>query len=157
MNVQNKVQPQENTLSEFEKVSVEQYFDTIKFILSTFHYEVFETVEESYIDNKLYYIEADGVSAKAKALENGALQVLVGATARIRESESFGGWSKNARTRFIEEGKLVHSDENSYKLTEDIIFKSPSAAAATLTGRSINGWTAWKDEQGNTLDDNLRK
>lgn len=157
MGIQNKVQPQENTLSEFEKVTVDQYFENMRFILSTFQYEVFETVEESYIDNTLYHLEADGVSAKAKALENGALQVLVGATARIRESDSFGGWSKNARNQFVKEGKLISKDENSYIFTEDIIFKSPSAAAATLTGRSINGWTAWKDETGNTLDDNLRK
>jgi hypothetical protein len=98
MNVQNKVQPQENTLSEFEKVSVEQYFDTIKFILSTFHYEVFETVEESYIDNKLYYIEADGVSAKAKALENGASQRSLSAVQHFSSSYPLSSTSSKKST-----------------------------------------------------------
>lgn len=157
MNVQNKVQPQENTLSEFEKVTIEQYFENIRFILSTFQYEVFEKIEDSYLDSTFYYLEAESVSAKAKALENGAMLVLSGAAARIRETESFTGWSKAARERFLKEGKLVIKDDQSYVLTEDTIFQSPSAAAATLTGRSVNGWTAWKDEQGNTLDENVRK
>ncbi len=125
--------------------------------MSAFKYEVFEEVEDSYIDNTLYHLEADGVHAKAKVLENGALLVLAGATARIRETDSFHGWSKAARQRFLEEGTLVVKTEEIYELTKDTIFKSPSAAAATLAGRSINGWTAWKDEQGNTLDDNVRK
>jgi hypothetical protein len=83
--------------------------------------------------------------------------VLAGATALIRETDSFGGWSKTARERFLKEKKLVIKDAESYELTEDTIFKSPSAAAATLVGRPANGWTAWKDEVGNTLDDNVRK
>ena len=33
MGVQNKVQPQENTLSEFQKISIDQYFENIRFIL----------------------------------------------------------------------------------------------------------------------------
>ncbi len=157
MNVQNKVQPQENTLSEFEKVTVDQYFENIRFILSTFEYEVFDAVEQSYIDNTLYHLRADGVSAKAKALEDGAMIVFAGSLARKRETESFGGWSKAARERFLQEGKMIIKDENFYSFTEDVIFKSPSAAGATLAGRPINGWTSWEDEKGNTLDDNLRK
>src|SRR3989338_7662548 len=56
MTVQNKVQPQENTLSEFQKVTVDQYFENIRFILSAFQYEVFELVEQSLIDNMLYHL-----------------------------------------------------------------------------------------------------
>jgi hypothetical protein len=156
MMVQNKVQPQENTLSEFQKVTIDQYFENIRFILSTFQYEVFEIAEQSYIDNTLYHLRADGVTAKAKALEDGAMIVFAGAIARRRETDSFTGWSKAARQRFIQEGKLVIKDDDSLEFIEDVVFKSPSAAAATLAGRPINGWTAWEDENGNTLDQNLR-
>lgn len=38
MKVQNKVQPQENTLHEFEKVNVEQYFENIRFVLNVFKF-----------------------------------------------------------------------------------------------------------------------
>jgi hypothetical protein len=156
MKVENKVQPQENSLSEFEKVTVDQYFENIRFILSTFQYEVFERVEESYIDNTFYHLDSVGIKAKAKALENGEMLVFSGATARIKVTESFQGWSKTAREKFLNVGKLRIKNLEFYELTEDTIFKSPSAAAATLTGRSENGWTAWKDGEGKTLDENLR-
>lgn len=36
-------------------------------------------------------------------------------------------------------------------LREDVLFKTPSAAASFVTGNSADGWTAWKDESGRTL------
>jgi hypothetical protein len=44
-----------------------------------------------------------------------------------------------------------------YRFTKDAMFRSPSAAASTITARSTNGWTAWKGDSGNTLDQNLRQ
>ncbi|MFI5239733.1 MAG: DUF4357 domain-containing protein, partial [Gemmatimonadales bacterium] len=35
----------------------------------------------------------------------------------------------------------------------DHLFGSPSTAAMTVLGRRANGWTAWKDKAGRTLDD----
>ncbi len=158
MVVQNKVQPQENTLSEFEKVTVEHYFENVQFILETIGYEVFDSIIESISDKKLYHLKADGADAKAQLLSDGSLNVLKGSIARIRETKAFWGWSQAARKRFIEDGTFVNSNDGlSYVYTKDVLFKSPSAAAATTTGRPINGWTAWKDESGNTLDENLRK
>lgn len=158
MIVQNKVQPQENTLSEFEKVTVEQYFENIQFILGSFGYEVFDKVAEAISDTKLYSLKGEGADAKAQLLADGSLNVLKGSLARIRETESFFGWSQTARKRFLEDGTLKETGDGiSYLYTKDVLFKSPSAAAATTMGRAINGWVAWKDESGNTLDDNLRK
>jgi hypothetical protein len=158
MVVQNKVQPQENTLSEFEKVTAEQYFENVQFILGAVGYEVFETVAESITDTKIYTLKAEGADAKAQLLIDGSLNVLKGSLARIKETETFGGWSQSARKRFLEDGTLAdNGDGASYVYTKDVLFKSPSAAAATTTGRSINGWIVWKDESGNTLDENVRK
>lgn len=85
------------------------------------------------------------------------MTVFAGSIARRKEVGSFTGWSKTARERFLKEAKMVLKGDDSYVTTEDIIFKSPSAAAATLSGSPINGWISWKDEKGNTLDENLRK
>lgn len=158
MIVQNKVQPQENTLSDFEKVVVEQYFENVQFILGAIGYEVFDTIINSIADKKVYVFKTDGAEARAQLLGDGSLNVLKGSTARIKETGSFYGWSLAARKRFIEDGTFVEKGDGiSYIYTKDVLFKSPSAAAATTCGRSANGWTAWKDEQGNTLDENLRK
>lgn len=160
MAIENKVQPQENRLSEFEKVSVEHYFENVQFILSALNYEVFESVSSSVsaAGGTMYYLKSDGADARAQLLDDGSLNVLKGSLARVRETNSFGGWSQVARRQFIDDGTFIPCKNNiSFEFTKDVLFKSPSAAAATTAGMSINGWTAWKDEKGATLDENLRK
>lgn len=158
MVVKNAAQPQENTLDECDKAEAEQYFEKMQFLLGAIGYDVFDRGEDSYADQVLYQLKAEGSLAKARVLDDGAMLVFKGALARKKESPSFGGWSQAARRRFLKEGVLVPSAQSkeSYVLAQDTIFKSPSAAAATLTGRSINGWMAWKDDKGHTLDENLR-
>jgi len=154
----NKGGVNENRLSEAQKIISNTYFEQMKLIIGFLGYPVFEIVSESVVGSKIYNIKAEGADAKAQLLEDGSLNVLTGSLARIRETDAFFGWSKVARQKFIEEGALVEvGDGISYKFTQDIVFNSPTAAAATVTGRPINGWTAWKDASGNTLDDNLRK
>lgn len=42
-------------------------------------------------------------------------------------------------------------------LTEDLVFKTPSAAAVFCTGRSSNGWLEWRDDEEKTLDSIVRR
>lgn len=156
--LENNVTPQKPHLNEPDEIAVLDYFERIKYILSVLGYPVFENVTESIIDSQIYHLKAEGVEAKAQLLEDGSLNVLKGSTARIRETEAFWGWSLNARNQFLKDGTLKNcGDGISYIYTQDVLFKSPTAAAATTLGRPVNGWTAWKDELGNTMDENLRK
>ncbi len=156
--VLNLVQPQENSLSEFKKLSTDDFFEKIKYLLNVFGYSLFQSAEESVKDVKTYTLKVENILAKGKLLDNGDFVVFKDSHARIRETEAFiGGFAYAARRQFLNEGKFIKSDEVSYIFAEDIIFKSPSAAAATICGRSVNGWTAWKDQNGNTLDENVRK
>lgn len=154
----NGVQPRQENQNEFDRIKNERYFDGIKKILLTFGFPLFESIQEATFDSKIYYVKGEGIDAKAQLLDDGSLNVLKGSLARIRETASFWGWSKAARGRYVEDGTLKEVGNNlSYVFTKDILFKSPSAASATVMGRPSNGWTAWKDESGNTLDENLRK
>lgn len=156
--VQNGVQPKEEDQAEFDRIKNERYFDGVKKIFATFGISLFESVSEASVDSKMYSIKGDAVEARARLLDDGSLNVISGSRARIREVNSFTGWAKAARRKYLEEGTLIESGDGvSYMFTKDVLFKSPSAAAATLAGRPINGWTAWKDEAGNSLDENLRK
>ena len=151
--------PRKNSLSEFDNTIAQDYFTKIKYILLALGYPIFESVSEASKDSSIYFLKKrDGVDARAQLLKDGSLYVQKGALARIKEADSFIGWAYGARRRFQNDGDFKdNGDGISFILTRDILFKSPSAAAATLTGRSINGWTAWRDEEGNTLDENLRK
>lgn len=57
------------------------------------------------------------------------------------------------------EGKeeLFSRDGDSLIVKDNISFATPSAAAAFCVGRNINGWTALKDENGQTLDQRARE
>ena len=154
----NSAAPHQNALNEAQHINAVEYLERIKLVMSLLGYTVFDVVSESIAGDKIYVLEADGADARAQLLEDGSLNVLKDSLARIRETEAFFGWSRAARRRFIEDGTFVsHKNGASYIFTKDVIFNSPTAAAATVTGRPINGWTAWKDEMGNTLDENIRK
>ncbi len=154
----NKGGVNENRLSEAQKITANTYFERIRLIMGLLGYSVFDVVSESIVDNSIYLLKSEGADARAQLLDDGSLNVLTGSTARIRETEAFFGWSKVARQKFLGEGTLTDvGDGISYKFTSDVVFSSPTAAAATVTGRPINGWTAWKDSSGKTLSQNVRK
>lgn len=156
MQLENSTIPQENRLSEYDKVGVELFFSNVKFILEAFGYDIFKSLEESVTSTDLYYLRGKGFDATARLLDSGGMIVLAGSLASTTETKSFGGWAQAARRQWMESGEIV--EENGYyRFTKDITFRKPSAAAATVAGRSINGWTAWRDSSGHTLDENVRK
>lgn len=156
MQLDNSNTPPENRLSQYDKVGVELFFSNVKFILEAFGYDIFKSLEESVSGGVLYYLKGNGFDATARLLDNGGMVVLAGSLTSIRETNSFGGWAKAARQQFLQESALVLNGEY-FRFTKDVTFRSPSAAAATVAARSINGWTAWKDRNKNTLDENVRK
>src|SRR3989344_1903670 len=96
-------------------------------------------------------------SGKGTISDTNEFVVFKGSLARIEQTKSFGGSGPRLRSRLIEDGILKKINDKSYIFTQDHIFTSPSAASDTIAGRSTNGWGAWKDDKGNTLDENLRK
>lgn len=148
----------ENTLSESDEIITKSYFNQVKLLLSVLGYPVFDDVEESVSDETVYFLQGEDFEAQAQTLTDGSMVVLKGSRARVRETPSFTGWGLATRKKFIQQ-KLMILDANnsSYIFVQDMLFKTPSAAASVVAGRAINGWTAWKDKDGNTLDENLRK
>lgn len=84
-------------------------------------------------------------------LENSSFTVLKGSTisTTISHSEKFRGAKSIEKNRFkyVESGIVI---KNAY-------FKSASTTANFVTGSSTNGLTAWKSENGNTLQCILRE
>lgn len=61
---------------------------------------------------------------------------------------------KNSCPKHIKNNRLKYKSKIKENiLTEDILFNSPSGAAAFVTYRSTNGLTEWKTEKGQTLKD----
>lgn len=161
MMIQNKVQPPENSLSDIDKISVEDFFEKVQFVLETLGYQLFSAITESISDKKIYeFSDATNKAGNGKGslLESGEFIVYKGSFSRIKETPSFAGYSGSLLRKKLEnDGVIKRFNEESFIFENDYVFKSPSAAADCIAGRSCNGWTAWKDDKGKTLDENVRK
>lgn len=96
---------------------------------------------------KIYYLNIGRKKAKGVFLGK-EMKVLKGSFISLKDNSSV--------TQFEERNSLISkhtkNEGEDIVLNEDIVFRSPSAAANFCTGRSSNGWREWKDDQGQTLD-----
>jgi hypothetical protein len=90
-------------------------------------------------------VKKDGIVATAREVD-GEFTVLEGSQARpvwIAGSHSY----KALHSKLVEEKVLVpEPDGKRMRFTRDYVFASPSAAAATVTGRQANGRVDWKTQ-----------
>jgi hypothetical protein len=129
-------------------------FDTIKILVATLGYPIFDQIKQPQKKDILY---CKGKEAKAEGeyTEDG-LVVFSGSTANIEETKSASSSIKNWRAQFLKDG-VLKKDGNVYRFTEDRIFSSPSMAAAIVLGGNANGWKIWKYKDGKTLDEIKRQ
>ena len=70
----------------------------------------------------------------------------------LTETKSCQKWIKDMRAEFIASKKVIGG-----KFIEDVHFKSPSAAAACVTGGSANGNIMWLYPDGESIKDKAEK
>jgi len=92
-----------------------------------------------------------GPSARGEGEERSdGFMVFADAEVRGDGVASIGKSSQRLRARLVASESLVADGEN-YRLAQDTLFKSPSAAAMVLLGRETNGRVEWRDVDGVTL------
>ena len=143
------------SLSESREHDLLDNFDTIKILLATLGYPIFEDKRKAQSAKELFY--CIGKKAKAEGeLNDAGFLVYKGSTVNIEETKSINNWIKVLRRKLLEEN-ILKEEGDVYVFQTDHIFNSPSASAATILGRSTNGWTKWKDKNDKTLDELKRK
>lgn len=85
---------------------------------------------------------AKGISARALEVE-GEFVILAGATGSLNDAPSFRDNLRVLREQALESARAVPASQSTFRLTQDIAFSSPSAAAMFLFGTSRNGRTDW--------------
>lgn len=129
-------------------------FDTIKILVATLGYPIFDQIKKPQQKDQLYCKGKDSF-ATGEYTEDGLI-VFEGSKCNLKETQSAGPYVINWRKRLIEDGILVQ-ENNIYKFESDHIFSSPSTAAAVVLARRANGWTEWKYKDGKTLDEVKRQ
>lgn len=101
-----------------------------------------------------FLVPRHGVSARAQEVD-GEFTVLEGAIARAEWVGVAGhpGYQQ-FHASLLREGVLQADGNGLARLTQDVVFASPTAAAAVLAGRAANGRTSWVDiDTGITFGD----
>lgn len=152
--VKNGNDPSPGNLTEEKESELEEFIYFAKFAVAALGYRIFEPLvsnrpeetkqEPSEAELTLYLDRKPGLKATCKRTAEGYV-LLKGSKIRQKLSSSFpkGLRSLRAAAKVTEDGILL----------EDYLFSSPSAAGSFVTGASLNGLTAWLDEEGRSLKD----
>ena len=158
--VKNGNDPTSGNITEEKESELQEFIDYTKLIIGTLgykvftplvptHHEVTQKADGSGADTLVYLkrtIKKSGlaITASGKQTAEGFV-VLKGSMISPDENSKniSSGISKRRQTAKIENNILQ----------EDVLFDSPSGAAAFAVGNSVNGWTEWKSAGGRTLRD----
>jgi len=145
--------PPEPHLPEPMKADLMDYYETMKVLVSTLGYPFFDQIKKPQ-PKEVLICQGKDAYAEGRYTEDG-LVVFAGAKCRMDETRAINAGAQKLRMASCESGDLVQMEEGSAYLTlkADHIFKTPSAAACFVLGRSANGWTEWKYKDGRTLDE----
>lgn len=153
--VKNGNDPSLGNITEEKESEMEEFIEYAKLIMGTLGYKVFvpfTTTKPSEpndeVEEKVYYMQRKSrksniiINAKCKQTTEGFV-VLKGSLIETIDSESIPDKIKQIR-------KKANIDNHGI-LQEDLLFNSPSYAAAFVYGGNTNGLIDWKNADGKTL------
>jgi len=147
---ENKQTPKAPNLPEYRKDDMDGFFEDVKFLTSFIGCNIFDVVKPK--EKHLFYINGRGCDAKGFYDAKG-FTVLKGSII-AKTSVPSCSW-KDKREKLIKE--YTSPDGDKFKMESDKTFSSPSTASMFVLGRPSNGWSDWKDKDGQTLDSVYRK
>lgn len=156
----NTREPDFRRLPEADRAEMDTFFMQMRTVLPLIGYDIFGTEARSDLDSVARTSDKsqpigpvfrfDPGGAAARAIETGAgFVVLKGSTARRGESPTFPTGYRNLRDNLIADGAILDQPDV-FCFSRDVVFTSPSAAAAIIAGRSASGPGEWKTEAGET-------
>lgn len=141
--------PTQSSLPEPMIADLMDNYETMKTLLSALGYTIFEQVVNEEM-KEIFYCKGKDANARGEYTNEGFV-VFKGSVCNLIESASVGSSIGNMRKELIG-NQILAQQENVLVFIENHIFSSPSAAAGAVLARRANGWRAWKDENGRTLD-----
>lgn len=157
--VKNGNDPNSGNITEEKESELEEFIDYAKIVMGTLGHKVFEKLTEVKTqsdkldtlnddDELLLYLKRksrkSGITLEAMCKQTTeGFVVLKGSLIETIDSDSIPPGIKDSR-------KNAQIDENGI-LLDDVLFRSPSYAAAFVVGGHANGLTEWKTEDGKTL------
>jgi hypothetical protein len=155
MKVLNKTVPVRNNIHEFKVYSMEKLLDDIALIAESLGFSIFSSHDDK--KETIWHVKSKNTDAKAQ-FRGDKFVVLAGSVMDLQPGK---GWARYPEQERAERKKLIDTYgaqlNSTVLLTDNISFKSPNHAGRILLGRSANAWTTWKDSEGRTMDEIMRK
>ena len=142
----------------------EEIFDTISILIATMGFPLFQKlstkiwdlspVSERRSTDVEVFCEERGAKGRGIYSSDG-LTIFKGSRCAAEPTKSVlksRSGVQDMRARFMEDGTLALVD-GAPVFQRDTLFKSPSGASELLLFKASNGWTAWKTEQGDSLNE----
>lgn len=149
--LENQTVPTKEHISESMEADLLDNFDTVKVLLSTLGFPIFEEIRDVNRQQKeILYCKGKNANAQGELIDDGFV-VFKDSIANLQETNTAGDWVKSLRKKLIGD-KIMIQENETFCFTEDFVFNSPSAAAAVVLGRSANGWHEWKNADKKTID-----
>lgn len=153
--LENLTIPSKEHISESMEADLEDNFETMKILLSTLGFPIFDEIRKSSVTAKeILYCKGKDANAQGELTEDGFV-VFKGSTANVDETKTARDWILSLRSK-LKEDNIIQLKNKIYVFNEDFLFGSPSAAAGAVLGRSANGWTEWKNKDKKTIDEIYR-
>lgn len=154
----NSAIPNRPHITESMEADAEDCFEITKVLLSTLGFPLFDSVAREVVASApmdVYKLKGNGVEAEGSLVDDGFV-VFKDSKVKVTTVPSCHDYLINLRNELIQSGILLQDGET-YRLTEDYIFSSPSTTGGVILGRSTNGWTKWRNVNGKTLDEMKRQ
>ncbi|MFB6271967.1 MAG: GIY-YIG nuclease family protein [Salinibacter sp.] len=147
--LENHNSPQIPTLSEAETADAESFLADMLSIFPLLGLNAFESVPQADEHQSILQIQSKGITAHGHESAQGFV-VLNDSEAIGKEVPSIHRYLSSLRQELINQDVLVLNSDR-FVFAQDYVFNSPSTAAGVVLGRTANGRTEWKDDQGREL------
>lgn len=156
MLVLNKTIPSRNNVHEFKVHTLEKILEDSALIAESLGFSFFASKKDADEDS-IWYLSAKKSIARAQ-FRGDKFVILSGS---VIDKSYAPSWAKAFPKSLVERDELLA--ENSldlgdlFEVKSNISTRSPNHAGGLVSGRSINAWITWKNKEGKTMDEIIRK
>ncbi len=156
MEVLNRTVPARNNVHEFKIHTLEGVLNDTSLIAESLGFSVFKSDNEDE-EEQIWYLKSKKTRAKAEA--RGDKFVLLAGS--IIDKTYAPSWEEAYPKSFAEREQVLRDngiDQGDTVLIEkNVPLKSPNHAGGLISGANVNAWVTWKNAEGKTMDEIIRK
>lgn len=152
--IKNDATPTKSSLGRADEIKSEKFIQKVKTITSMVGYRIFDNkVEKEDIkDGNILYLKNNGIEYAKGLLTDEGFVILKGSKLKSGMSE---GISKSLVDYCNRERNSIDIENETF--ISDHLCSSPSMAGVVILGRNTNGYTEWKNIEGSSLKEILKR